>query len=155
MTPHNLDPIHLTMDWFKAAVPEPTSKNGHTQLGVHFEEVAEMVAELSSKDDFTNRMIKSLRQALELFAEHLKTNDNIIEIKDAAKFLDSICDQMVTGTGVGYMANMNVTGAMHAVVASNYSKFVEGKPIFNENRKIMKGPDYVVADMTPYLDKSA
>jgi predicted HAD superfamily Cof-like phosphohydrolase len=155
MTPHNLDPIHLTMDWFKLAIPEPTGKNIHTQIGCHFEEVAEMVNELSSHDDFTARMLKSLRQALELAAIHFKQNDNLLAVKNEGKLLDAICDQVVTGTGVGYMLGYNTTGAMHAVVASNYSKFVDGKPILDQNRKIMKGPGYTEANMTPFTNKSA
>jgi len=151
MTPHNLDSIHMTMDWFKTAVPEPSSKNAHTQMGVHFEEVSEMLDEMSSNDQLTQRMIVSLRQSLHLFAEHLKKNDHVISINDPVKFLDSLCDQVVTATGVAYFQDYNMTAAMHEVVASNYSKFVDGEATFDENRKILKGPDYFKADLSKFV----
>jgi len=56
--------------------------------------------------------------------------------------LDALCDQIVTATGVGHMMNMKLPLALEEVNASNYSKFVNGEPIFNENKKIMKGPSY-------------
>ncbi len=49
--------INLTTAWFEVALPAPTSKNLHTQLGVHFEEVAEMVASLKGTDRLTQSML--------------------------------------------------------------------------------------------------
>lgn len=37
---------------------------------------------------------------------------------------------------------MNVPGALAEVNRSNYSKFEDGEPVFNENMKVMKGKDY-------------
>jgi hypothetical protein len=40
---------------------------------------------------------------------------------------------------------------MAEVNASNWSKFVDGHPLFDTNQKIQKGPDYVKARLEPYL----
>ena len=42
---------------------------------------------------------------------------------------------------------MSIVEAVGRVNKSNWSKFVNGKPIFDENGKIAKGPDYVKCDL--------
>ena len=138
--------IDNIFNWFKKAVPEPNSKNIHTQLGVHFEEVAEMLLALSGNDDQTEVLLHNAYLANHLLAEHLKNNVGALNLdmttESKVELLDALCDQIVTATGVGYMLGMNLPMALEEVNASNYSKFVNGEPIFNENKKIMKGPNY-------------
>lgn len=138
--------IDNIFNWFKKAVPEPNNKNIHTQLGVHFEEVAEMLLALSGDDDQTEVLLHNAYLANHLLAEHLKNNVGALNLdmttESKVELLDALCDQIVTATGVGYMLGMNLSMALEEVNASNYSKFVNGEPIFNENKKIMKGPNY-------------
>ena len=138
--------IDNIFSWFKKAVPEPNNKNIHTQLGVHFEEVAEMLLALSGDDDQTEVLLHNAYLANHLLAEHLKNNVGALNLdmttESKVELLDALCDQIVTATGVGYMLGMNLPMALEEVNASNYSKFVNGEPIFNENKKIMKGPNY-------------
>ena len=138
--------IDNIFNWFKKAVPEPNNKNIHTQLGVHFEEVAEMLLALSGDDDQTEVLLHNAYLANHLLAEHLKNNVGALNLdmttESKVELLDALCDQIVTATGVGYMLGMNLPMALEEVNASNYSKFVNGEPIFNENKKIMKGPNY-------------
>lgn len=138
--------INSIFNWFKKAVPEPNNKNIHTQLGVHFEEVAEMLLALSGDDDQTEVLLHNAYLANYLLANHLKNSVGALNldmtIESKVELLDALCDQIVTATGVGYMLGMNLPMALEEVNASNYSKFVNGEPIFNENKKIMKGPNY-------------
>ena len=138
--------IDNIFNWFKKAVPEPNNKNIHTQLGVHFEEVAEMLLALSGDDDQTEVLLHNAYLANYLLANHLKNSVGALNldmtIESKVELLDALCDQIVTATGVGYMLGMNLPMALEEVNASNYSKFVNGEPIFNENKKIMKGPNY-------------
>ena len=138
--------INSIFNWFKKAVPEPNNKNIHTQLGVHFEEVAEMLLALSGDDDQTEVLLHNAYLANHLLAEHLKSNVGALNLdmtnQSKIELLDALCDQIVTATGVGHMMNMGLPAALEEVNASNYSKFVNGEPIFNENKKIMKGPNY-------------
>ena len=143
--------INSIFNWFKKAVPEPKPKNIHTQIGVHFEEVSEMINSLTSKNQDTLGHLDIAEQALIDLATHLKQNNNVLDIKDEIELLDALCDQIVTATGVGYMLGMNLPDALGEVNKSNYSKFVNGEPIFNENLKIMKGPDYFIANVKPFI----
>lgn len=138
--------IDNIFSWFKKAVPEPNHKNIHTQIGVHFEEVAEMLLTLNGGDDQTEVLLHNAYLANHLLAEHLKSNVGALDLdmSNQAKIdlLDALCDQIVTATGVGCMLGMKLPDALDEVNKSNYSKFVNGEPIFNENKKIIKGPSY-------------
>lgn len=140
MKPENT--IRSVKNWFAQAVPAPDDKNRAVQLGVHVEEVAEMLAALG----FGNEAI-----VMDSLGEALKGPipppiDNI----DRRELLDALCDQIVTAVGVAHMYGMDIIGALREVDASNWSKFdASGEPIFNENGKITKGSHY----FKPKLDR--
>ena len=144
------DIITQTKKWFEIAVPNPTSKNINTQIGCHLEEVAEMLNAITSKNLERASQIEALRAAIDHVGNLLKKDNNIV-IKDSVELLDALADQIVTATGVGTFLGMNVPGALAEVNRSNYSKFEDGEPIFNENKKVMKGKDYTPPDLTPYI----
>jgi len=156
------DPNQLvdTFFWFDAARgTKPALNYWHNQLGVHFEEVTEMLAEISSDDSETRTLIEKAKLANHQLAEHLKKNANFgnglayILPEDRKAFLDAACDQIVTATGVAHHARMDLPGAMAEVNRGNYSKFVDGAAIFDDTGKIAKGPDYVKPDLTPYVNR--
>jgi hypothetical protein len=144
--------LKRTLDWFKIARPEPTTKDFASQLGVHLEEVVEMLVELDCTSQDGRNLLANAKQSLHLLAEHIKTTDGEFHVEDDEAFLDSICDQIVTSSGVAAMCKYDLVGAMDNVNHSNFSKFdEEGRPIYNENKKVMKGPRYVKADLKPFL----
>lgn len=143
-----------TKEWMETAIPFPAVKNIHTQLGVHFEEIAEMLECITPYDKDTAVMIVDLRQSLIDFSDHLKASKRAVILleEDRQDYLDSLCDQIVTAVGCAHNSKLDIIGAMKEVNRSNYSKFDEnGKPIFNQDRKIIKGPNYVKADLAPYI----
>lgn len=147
-----MDPIAGTLLFFQKAIPGPTAKNFSTQLGVHFEEVREMVEELIGTDQETIDLLTDAGLALHNLAQHLKHNENVVSINNRIEYLDALCDQIVTATGCAYMADMDIAGGMAEVNASNLSKFGEdGEPIFDDNKKVMKGPNYRKADLSPFV----
>ncbi len=145
--------LNNTVNWFKAAVPEPTDKNFQVQLGVHFEEVAEML------DNPIFHNCPEAGDALEailVLAELLKKSENqVVSIPHGQKqridLLDSIVDQIVTNVGVAHMAKMNVVSAYHEVSRSNWSKFLDDKPVFSATGKIAKGQYYTPPNLLPYI----
>lgn len=146
--------IANTLLWFQKAVPNPVSKNIHTQIGCHFEEVVEMIAEIKGLDANTVTLLRNAQHYLHLLAEHLKSKDGTIVIcRDSREdFFDAICDQLVTGTGIAHMLGMDPVGGLDTVNISNFSKFDDdGNPIFNVNQKVMKGPNYRKADLSPFV----
>ena len=144
--------------WFEKAVPDPTNQNIHSQIGVHLEEVTEMLAvlqpagatmrvreELGLAHDVLNyaqRQIKAFTAGSEIVTDDL----------DRVSLLDALCDQIVTAIGIAHMLDMDIEGALKEVANSNDSKFdSQGNPIFNEQKKIMKGPHYAPPDLTKYV----
>ena len=148
------DILSRTQEWFRKAVPMPTSKNFSTQLGCHFEEVAEMLGELSATGPEALALMVKAQAALEELSAHLKSEENavILQLEDREGYLDALCDQIVTLTGCAHMSDMDISGGLHEVNNSNFSKFDEnGEPIFNENMKVMKGPGYAKPDLAPFI----
>ena len=145
--------IARTKQWFELAVPRPIPKNVTTQLGCHFEEVVEMMAGFKGTDRITQAMFTQAMTALHGLALHLKADKDgsSIEVIDRKEVLDGICDQFVTGTGLGSYLGFDVVGALEEVNDSNFSKFVDGQPVFDKDLKIQKGPDFRKPNLTPFL----
>ena len=129
----NID-ISGIKNWFALAVPEPTEKNGHVQVGVHYEEACEMATELRDWPQ-----VDALKAAADAYKRgKIQMPQDI----DRVALLDSLCDQIVTAIGIGHMFGLDVGGALAEVNRSNWSKFVDGKPQFDANGKIMKPATY-------------
>lgn len=109
-----------------------------------------MLETISSVNKDDAKIIASLHDAIVYVANRVKQNGGIVA-KDRVGLLDSLADQIVTATGVGTFLGMNVPGALAEVNRSNYSKFEDGEPVFNENKKVMKGKNYTPPDLTPYI----
>lgn len=139
-------PIQQIRSWFLKAVPAPEKKNFNTQTGVHFEEVAEMLDALKGDDAASEERLVAVRDALHSFATDMKSGTIQVSVSDPVELTDAICDQIVTGVGVAHMAAIDIVPAVQEVADSNDSKFdADGKPIFNADMKIMKGPNYFKA----------
>ena len=139
------DHISDIKGWFELAVPTPTDKNRAVQLGVHFEEVGEMLQTLPTHHP-------CLRDDLADVANGYKKRHEVNgEDVDRIELLDALCDQIVTAVGVAHMFGMDIEGALAEVTRSNWSKFVDGKPVFDANGKIAKPPSYSKPDLTPFV----
>lgn len=132
-----------------------SDKDIQTQLGVHFEEVAEMLEQLSAPGAtgaLIDVDIKVARKCLEKLATVLKTSEPVIQIEDREAFLDAICDQIVTGTVGARMLYMNPVKALAEVNRSNTSKLTDGKMARDpETNKWVKGPNYTKPNLRPYI----
>lgn len=152
--PKPADSISHTLAFFEAAVPTPEAVNLTTQMGVHFEEIVEMLDEIVSENPNTIYVLDMAKNHMKMLATHFKSVPGCASVPEENRinFLDALCDQIVTAVGVGHMHKMDMDGAMAEVNASNLSKFDEdGKPIFDENQKIMKGPKYFKANLAPFV----
>lgn len=142
-----------TVNWFREAVPNPEETNLQVQMGNHFEEVHEMLEHIGTHRVEATFLWQDALTAVKALADDMKTNPGgyYIHEEDRVEFLDAVCDQLVTGTGCAQMAGMDPIGGLNAVNESNYSKFVNGRAIFNEHGKIAKGPDYFKVDLKPFV----
>jgi hypothetical protein len=131
--------------WHKRARPSPTAADFNVQLGCHFEEIEEMMRSIKGSD---YELWEDVRLQVLVLSKLLKGGHIAATITDRKELLDSLADQVVTGIGVGHCAGMKTAEAISRVNRSNYSKFDKnGYPIFNEQGKVMKGPDYAPPDL--------
>ena len=138
-----------TKQWFEQAVPNPTAKNLEVQLGVHLEEIEEMMDAIQVSDSLLWQQVSA---AMGRLATDLKTGQLAITSVNATEVLDGITDQQVTAIGIGHMLGMDTEGALKEVDRSNFSKFSkDGQPIFDENGKVKKGPHYTKPNLEPFL----
>ena len=147
------DIITQTTHWFELAHADQGHQKRTVQLGVHFEEVGEMLAAVKSEDRHAEVLLASAQAAMANLAQYLKVNSKTVHIKaDPILLLDSLCDQSVTAAGVAYDFGYKFPQALREVNRSNFSKFVNGAPVFDENGKIKKGPDYTPPNLISYVN---
>jgi predicted HAD superfamily Cof-like phosphohydrolase len=135
--------------WHNRARPNPTEQGFNIQLGCHLEEVVEMIEALrfSYKNGTGVEMPgknSMIYQQLKDFSDGLKSGRITASIANRKELLDAMADQIVTSVGVAHTANMKITRAVDIVNTSNWSKFSpEGQPYFDQDGKVLKGPNYV------------
>lgn len=142
------DSITDIRNWFQAAKPEPTDDDVMAQIACHFEEVDEMI-DSTNIHPFTNHLYEVRRNCKQIRDSNLSSD--CISKGDNLELLDSLCDQIVTATGVAYMMGFDIEGALKEVVRSNNSKMVDGKFTFDDNGKIMKPDSYSEPDLKPFI----
>ena len=142
-TPHKVSLSAIT-DWFKAALPEPTEKDRSVQAGVHLEEFAEML-EAMGHTDYASKIHE--------LAMRYKNQELTLTLdKDAEiAYLDALGDQVVTATANAYVRGYKWDDALTEINQSNFSKLENGKPVFNEQGKIVKGKDYFKPNLEQYV----
>lgn len=114
-----------------------------------------MLQELTPQSNTASYVQKHALAALDQLQHVLKSDPEAFTVlyDKRIPFLDSLCDQIVTATGVGTFLGMDVPGAADETDQSNWSKFVDGKPLRNpETSKIMKGPDYFKPDLKKFVN---
>ena len=146
-----IEEIKSIKKWFELAKPEPTIEDACVQIGCHYEEVAEMAEAIGDESNAINSLAndyKSKGDFVFQFVSHLKVKGSE-DLK--TELLDSLCDQIVTAIGVAHMFGFDIEGALNEVNNSNYSKFEDGKPVFNEQGKVAKGKDYFAPDLSEFV----
>ena len=98
-----------------------------------------------STDKINNLRVSLIEEELEELKIAIKKDD----LKEVA---DALTDILYVTYGAGHAFGINLDKCFEEVQNSNMSKLdVNGKPIFNENGKIMKGPNYFKPDLKKYL----
>ena len=142
-----LDQIQL---WHERARPEPDQRAINAQLGTHLEEVCEMLETITIQYRFGGADPVTATDAyihLLSLSRSIKSQSLTVICHDRKGLCDALADQVVTAVGVGHTLGIDVPGAAGRVNASNWSKFVDGQPVFDENGKIAKGPNYQPVDL--------
>ena len=106
--------------------------------------------EVKTKPGLSSEKINSLRinlinEELEEFKDAIKNND----LKEAA---DALADILYVTYGAGHAFGVDLDKCFDEVQKSNMSKLGgDGKPIYNDSGKVMKGPSYFKPDLSKFL----
>ena len=106
--------------------------------------------EVKTKASFSDEKTNQLR--LDLISEELEELKNAIESKDLLEVADALTDILYVTYGAGHALGINLDKCFDEVQNSNMSKLgADGKPIYNDSGKVMKGPNYYKPDLSKFL----
>jgi len=106
--------------------------------------------ETKDKTEFPNEKIVKLRY--DLIEEELEELHQAIKDKDMKEVVDALTDILYVTYGAGHAFGINLDECFEEVQKSNMSKLgLDGKPIYNESGKVMKGPNYFKPDLNKFL----
>ena len=106
--------------------------------------------EVKVKASFPSDKINKLR--VDLIEEELEELKYAIRKKDLKETIDALTDILYVTYGAGHAFGVNLDKCFEEVQNSNMSKLGEdGKPLYNENGKVMKGPNYFKPNFDQFL----
>ena len=106
--------------------------------------------EIKEKAEFPNKQITELR--FDLIKEELEEFKDAIEKKDIKEVADALTDILYVTYGAGHAFGIDLDKCFDEVQRSNMSKLgVDGKPIYNEKGKVMKGPNYFEPNLNKFV----
>ena len=106
--------------------------------------------EVKDKAEFPNEKIVKLR--FELIKEELEELKQAINDKDIKEVADALTDILYVTYGAGTAFGIDLDKCFDEVHQSNMSKLgSDGKPIYNEIGKVMKGPNYFKPDLNKFI----
>ena len=107
--------------------------------------------EIKTKPSFSSNKINSLRY--DLIKEELEELKVAMESKDLLEVADALTDILYVTYGAGHAFGIDLDKCFEEVQNSNMSKLDEdGRPIYNELGKVMKGPKYFKPDLTKFVN---
>ena len=106
--------------------------------------------EVKAKANFSDEKTNKLR--IDLIKEELEELTKAMDEKDLLEVADALTDILYVTYGAGHAFGINLDKCFDEVQSSNMSKLGEdGKPIYNEAGKVMKGPNYFKPDLSKYI----
>tara|TARA_B100000989_G_C19495874_1_gene452002 strand:+ start:894 stop:1265 length:372 start_codon:yes stop_codon:yes gene_type:complete len=106
--------------------------------------------EIKGKAGFPNDKITSLRY--DLIKEELDELKDAIDKKDIKEVADALTDILYVTYGAGHAFGINLDKCFEEVQNSNMSKLgLDGRPIYNDKGKVMKGPNYYKPNLNKFF----
>jgi predicted HAD superfamily Cof-like phosphohydrolase len=107
--------------------------------------------EVKSKASFPDQKIQNLRY--DLIKEELEELKDALDQKNLKEVADALTDILYVTYGAGHAFGIDLDKCFAEVQNSNMSKLDEnGKPIYNENGKVMKGPNYFKPNLQKFIE---
>ena len=106
--------------------------------------------EVKEKAEFPDNKITSLRY--DLINEELEEFKQAIDKKDIKEVADALTDILYVTYGAGHAFGINLDKCFEEVQKSNMCKLGnDGKPIYNQKGKVMKGPNYFKPNLKKFV----
>tara|TARA_B100000945_G_C20344602_1_gene579081 strand:+ start:99 stop:470 length:372 start_codon:yes stop_codon:yes gene_type:complete len=107
--------------------------------------------EVKEKPSFSSDKINKLR--LDLIREELNELTEALKNKDLLEVADALTDILYVTYGAGHAFGIDLDKCFDEVQNSNMSKLGrDGKPIYNEFGKVMKGPNYFKPNLSKFVE---
>ena len=107
--------------------------------------------EIKNKPGLSTKKINKLR--VSLINEELEEFKKAIKNNDLKEVADALTDILYVTYGAGHAFGINLDKCFDEVQQSNMSKLGDdGKPIYNDKGKVMKGPNYFKPDLTKFVN---
>ena len=107
--------------------------------------------DVKNKPSFSSEKINKLR--IDLIKEELDELTEAMKNKDLLEVADALTDILYVTYGAGHAFGINLDKCFDEVQNSNMSKLDEnGKAIYNDSGKIMKGPNYFKPDLSKFIN---
>jgi len=121
----------------------------------NFEEVKKFMKtfgqEVVTKPQFPDEKTAKLR--LDLIKEELSELEQAIKVNNLKEIADALTDILYVTYGAGCAYGIDLDKCFKEVQRSNMSKLgADGKPIYNENGKVMKGPNYSAPNLKQFVE---
>ena len=108
--------------------------------------------EIKTSADLSTDKINSLR--VSLINEELEELKKAISERDILEIADALTDLLYVTYGAGHAFGIDLDKCFNEVQNSNMSKLDEnGKPIYNELGKVLKGPNYFKPDLSKFIKR--
>ena len=107
--------------------------------------------DVKNKPSFSTDKINKLR--IDLIKEELDELTEAMKNKDLLEVADALTDILYVTYGAGHAFGIDLDKCFDEVQSSNMSKLdKDGKPIYNESGKVMKGPNYFKPDLSKFVN---
>ena len=107
--------------------------------------------EVKTKPSFSTEKINKLR--IDLIKEELEELTEAMNNRDLLEVADALTDILYVTYGAGHAFGIDLDKCFDEVQNSNMSKLDDnGKPIYNNSGKVMKGPNYFKPDLSKYVN---
>ena len=109
--------------------------------------------EVKNKAEFSNEKTNKLR--IDLIKEELEELQQAMKDKNLLEVADALTDILYVTYGAGHAFGIDLDKCFEEVQNSNMSKLgSDGKPIYNESGKVMKGPNYFKPDLSKFISQT-
>ena len=106
--------------------------------------------EVKNKAEFSNEKTNKLR--MDLIKEELEELQQAMKDKNLLEVADALTDILYVTYGAGHAFGIDLDKCFEEVQNSNMSKLgSDGRPIYNESGKVMKGPNYFKPDLSKFV----